>query len=256
MSTPAPAASEPPHVAVPDLSATSPHVDLPGVASSGHADPPGEAPWAMQLVVHVDKADPPSRTAVCAAAARAVVALLHDPRAADEWEPAITRWTDGRIRKHVRRATRPAAWDRAAALPGVTVEHDGARVRAFVPCATDEVPRDVARLQLTGTELPDPDPLPHADPVPGGPLVVSLAPDPPMPAGKAAAAAGHAAQLAASAMPDVRREHWAADGFPVVVEQPGPARWAELTTTAPVRIVDAGLTVVAPGTTTAVARWA
>lgn len=225
-------------------------------APSGHDDPEGEAPWAMQLVVHVDRAAPPSRSAVCAAAARAVVTLLHDPRAAGEWEPAITRWTDGRIRKHVRRATRPAAWERASVLPGVTVDQDGARVRAFVPCATDAVPRDVARLQLTGTELPDPDPVPHADPVPGGPVVVSLPPAPPMPAGKAAAAAGHAAQLAASAMPAARLARWAADGFPVVVEQPGPGRWAVLAATAPVRVVDAGLTVVAPGTTTAVARWA
>ncbi|ADG75759.1 protein of unknown function UPF0099 [Cellulomonas flavigena DSM 20109] len=240
----------------PDPATVEPEPPQADVAAAGHVDPPGEAPWAMQLVVHVDRAAPPSRTAVCAAAARAVVALLHDPRAAGGWEPAITRWTDGRIRKHVRRATRPAAWERASVLPGVTVEHDGARVRALVPCATDDVPRDVARLQLTGTELPDPDPVPHADPVPDGSLVVSLAPVPLMPAGKAAAAVGHAAQLAASAMPDARRVRWAADGFPVVVEQPPAGRWTELTATAPVRVVDAGLTVVAPGTTTAVARWA
>lgn len=221
-----------------------------------HTDPPDEAPWAMQLVVHVPKDAPPSRTAVCEAAARAVVALLHDPRAAAEWEPAITRWTDGRIRKHVRRATRPAAWDRAAALPGVTVEHDGARVRAFVPCPTDAVPRDVGRLQLTGTELPDPAPVAHADPVPDGPLVVSLNTPEQMPAGKAAAAAGHAAQLAALAMPADRRARWAAAGFPVVVEHPDAGRWAALVASAPVRVVDAGFTVVAPGTTTALARWA
>lgn len=229
-------------------------MDVPGPVA--HTDPPDEAPWAMQLVVHVDRAEPPSRTAVCEAAARAVVLLLHDPRAADEWAPALTRWTDGRIRKHVRRATRPAAWDRAAALPGVTVEHAGARVRAFVPCGTDAVPRDVARLQLTGTELPDPAPVPHAEPVVDGPLVVSLNAGAQMPAGKAAAAAGHAAQLAATAMTTDRRSRWAAAGFPVVVEQPDADRWAALTATAPVRVVDAGLTVVAPGTTTALARWA
>jgi len=220
-----------------------------------HPDPPGGAPWAMQLVVHVDRAAPPARTAVCEAAARAVVTLLHDPRADEGWAPAITRWTDGAIRKHVRRATRQAAWDRAAALPGVTVEHAGARVRAFVPCATDAIPRDVARLQLTGTELDDPHPVAHADPVVDGPVVVSLSTGACMPAGKAAAAAGHAAQLAALRMPAGRLTRWAADGFPVVVEHPDVARWHRLAATAPVRVVDAGLTVVAPGTTTALARW-
>lgn len=225
-----------------------------GAPTHAPGDPTDEVPWAMQLVVHVDRHDPPTRTAACEAAARAVVALLHDPRAAEEWAPAITRWTDGAIRKHVRRATRTAAWERAtAALPGVTVEHGGARVRACVPCATGSVPRDVARLQMTGTELPDPDPHRHVEPAPGGPLVVSLTPG--LPTGKAAAAAGHAAQLAADAAPAPWVACWRDAGFPVVVEQPDAARWAVLTAAAPVRVVDAGLTVVAPGTTTATARW-
>ena len=169
---------------------------------AGHADPDGEAPWAMQLVIRIDKAAPPTRTAVCEAAATAVVRLLTDPEAAHEWAPAIERWTDGRIRKHARRASRPAAWAKVADLPGVTVEHDGAQVRAFVPSATDAIPADIAKLQLSGTEPDGPGPShPAVDPVPAGVVVVTLNPIAEMPLGKAAAAAGHAAQLAFSEMP-------------------------------------------------------
>ena len=123
-----------------------------------HVDPEGEAPWAMQLVAHIEKSAPPTRTAVCAAAAVAVVRLLADERArpGGEWYPPVRRWTDGRIRKHCRRA-RGAAWERLWELPGVTAEVAGAEVRALVPTSTDEIPRVVAKLQLSGSELDDPD---------------------------------------------------------------------------------------------------
>ena len=222
-----------------------------------HADPEGEAPWAMQLVARVEKGAPPTRTAVCEAAAVAVVRLLADERArpGGEWAPQVRRWTDGRIRKHCRRA-RGVAWERVGELPGVTAEVAGAEVRALVPTALDELPREVAKLQLSGSELADPDARPAVDPVPRGPVVVSLCPEPFLPLGKAAAAAGHAAQVTAVRMPAERGALWAGAGFPVVVEHPDLARWTHLRSRAPVAIVDAGFTVVAPGTCTALARWA
>lgn len=223
----------------------------------GAPDPVADAPWAMQLVVRVERADPPSRTAACAAAATAVVTLLADERAQPDgpWGPAVRRWSDAAIRKHCRRA-RGAAWDRAAHLPGVTVEVDGAQVRAFVPTPTDAIPRELARLQLSGTEPADPERAEHVDALVDGPLVVSICPEPPLPFGKAAAAAGHAAQVAAAQMSACRYRRWRDAGFPVAVEHPGTARWATLLATSPVRIVDAGFTVVPTGTTTALARWA
>ncbi|WP_110004910.1 hypothetical protein [Geodermatophilus normandii] len=131
------------------------------------ADPPGEAPWAMQLVVRVERTAPPTRTAACSAAAVAVVRLLADERAlpGGEWHPRVRRWTDGAIRKHCRRA-RGAAWARVGALPGVTVSSAGAEVRALVPSALDEIPRDVAKLQLSGSELDDPAPSTRSTPTP------------------------------------------------------------------------------------------
>ncbi|MGY1832834.1 peptidyl-tRNA hydrolase [Geodermatophilus sp. SYSU D01180] len=220
-------------------------------------DPPGEAPWAMQLVARVERVAPPGRTAVCEAAATAVVRLLADDRAlpGGEWEPLVRRWTDGAIRKHCRRA-RGVAWQRVEALPGVTAAVGGAEVRALVPGPTDAIPPEVAKLQLTGSELDDPGARPGVDPEPGGPLVVSVCPEPFLPLGKAAAACGHAAQLSAVRMPARRFDAWAAADFPVVVEHPGVERWAALRPRADVEVVDAGFTVVDPGTSTALARWA
>ncbi|WP_206518067.1 peptidyl-tRNA hydrolase [Rhodococcus sp. X156] len=226
------------------------------IEPSGDADPEGQAPWVMQLVTRIEKTDPPTRSAVCAASATAVATLLDDPRArtGGEWAPEVVRWTDGRIRKHSRRA-RGAAWQAVQTLPGVTAEVQGAQVRAFVPCATDAIPAPIAKLQLAGSELADPDARAEVEAVVDGPVVVTLCAEPPLSLGKAAAAAGHAAQLALYRMDDRRRAAWAAAGYPVVIEQPTPARWAHERTRQPVQVIDGGLTDVAPGTCTATARW-
>lgn len=178
---------------------------------TGHADPEGEAPWAMQ-VVRVEKSDPPSRTAACAAAAVAVVRLLASKEAAGVWKPQLDRWIEGRIRKHCRRARcevghgTDAWWDKAQTLDGVTVEHDGAKVRAFVPCATDQVPVEIGKFQLSGLGLDDPDPNTTVDP--DGPvLVVSLQPDPWLPGGKAAVFRCHGVSTSAPVRRRLPRHH-------------------------------------------------
>ncbi|MFN8075662.1 MAG: peptidyl-tRNA hydrolase [Kineosporiaceae bacterium] len=221
-----------------------------------HRDSPDEAPWAMQLVMRIEKADPPSRTALCRAAALACVRLLDDERARDgEWQPFVQRWLDGRIRKHARRA-RGAAWERVQLLDGVTAAVPGGEVRAFVPCSTAEIPKDVAKLQLSGSEPEDPDLATALDPTPGGPLVVAITPEPFLPLGKAVAAAAHAAQISTWEMPEERLAVWREAGFPVVVEHPDVPRWRALRRVAQVEVLDGGFTVVTPGTCTAVARWA
>ncbi len=222
---------------------------------TGAEDPADEAPWALQLVVRMERQDPPTRAAACRAAAVATVTLLADERSAADgpWAAEVARWEHGRIRKHVRRA-RGAAWDRVQALPGVTVTVDGAEVRALVPGPTDRIPKDVARLQLDGTEPEAGDPGPFTALAPGT-LVVAICPEPHLPMGKAAAAAGHAAQLAWRRLDANASTSWAAAGFPLVVEHPDPVRWARLVEAAPVVVRDGGFTVVAPGTTTAVWFW-
>lgn len=217
-------------------------------------------PWAMQLVARVEKLDPPTRTDVLAASAQAVVALLDDPRSlpGGEWYDAVTSWTDRRIRKHCRRA-RGAAWHRAVAVDGVTVAHGNAEVRAYPPTPVGEIPVDIGKLQLEGsTELPDPDVVrvwgrPDHDVVIAVSADALSLPGQSLPWGKAAAATGHAAQLARMTMGGRRARRWRDAGHPVRVVQPDVAGWREAVRTADVVVRDGGHTVVAPGTVTAVA---
>jgi peptidyl-tRNA hydrolase len=206
--------------------------------------------WVLPLVIRVERAAPPARTDALEAAARAVLILLTDPRAAEgEWADAITAWTDGRIRKVVRRA-RGAPWQRALALPGITVHHGTAELRIYPPVPVDAWPADLARLQIAGTDLTDETPPP--DPGAGTP-VLWLNPDVEMTAGKAMAQAGHAAQLAWWRLDDQARERWADHDFALAVRTATPERWAELLTLDLPLVRDGGFTEVAPGTCTVIA---
>src|SRR6516165_5373104 len=150
---------------------------------------------------------PPTRTDALEGAARAVLYFLTDPRVTGidgEWTAAVRAWEDARIRKVVRRA-RGAAWQRALALPGVTVTHRTAEIRVYPPVPVDDWPPDLARLQVAGIELEDP--APPGEPEAGTP-VLWLNPELPMTAGKAMAQAGHAAQLAWWRLEPRARSEW------------------------------------------------
>lgn len=211
------------------------------MSTTGYADPAGEAPWAMQLVARVEKSSPPTRTAVLEAAGLAVVRLLACDAASDpDWKPAIDRWMAGRIRKHVRRA-RGARWDNVQALLGVTVAHAGAEVRAFVPTSVESIYPDVAKLQLSGRDLDDADVRAAVEPSPGM-LAVAMSAEPALSWTKAAAAVGHACQVARMRMPAEALAAWAGNAFAVQVEHPDVDRWRRLAEDSPVAISDAGFT--------------
>ncbi|GAA2447610.1 aminoacyl-tRNA hydrolase [Actinomadura vinacea] len=207
-------------------------------------------PWAMQLVVRAEKAAPPAHSAVCAAAAAAVVRLLTDPRAADpegEWHARVHRWESGRIRKVARRA-RGVRWPEVQALPGVTVAEEGAEVRAFVPGPVDEVPPELARLQVAGLDLAeDEEPKPPPEPPYAA---IALNPDVPMTTGKAAAQSGHAAHLLLREADAPGLAEWIAGGPRVHVHRDIP--WRRCVERAAVHVRDAGFTEVPPGTMTAI----
>lgn len=206
--------------------------------------------FALPLVIRVERAAPPERTDALEAAARAVLVFLTDPRTVDgEWTAAYRAWEDGRIRKVVRRA-RGAGWDRAAALPGVTVEQGTALVRVFPPVPIDDWPPDLARLQVSGTELADAAPPPA--PAPGLP-VLWLNPAVEMTAGKAMAQAGHAAQLTWWRLPGTARTAWRNSDFGLAVRTAPAPRWAELAASGLPVVRDAGYTEVEPGACTVVA---
>ena len=197
-----------------------------GPPITGYADPDGEAPWAMQLVIRIDKTDPPTRTAVCEAAATAVVRLLTDPAAAQEWAPAIERWTDGRIRKHVRRASSRPPGRRSPTCRASTVEHDGARSARSIPSATDAIPAGHRQLQLTA---PSP-----TTPIAGRGWCtcrpasrVTLNSVPRCRSGRPLRLRGTPHSWRCTSMPADRRPSWEAHGFAVLVEQPGSDDWAD-----------------------------
>jgi peptidyl-tRNA hydrolase len=212
-----------------------------------------EAPqYALPLVVRVERDSPPARTDALEGAARAVLRFLDDPRVTDsdgEWADAVHAWTDGRIRKVVRRA-RGAGWERASALPGITITQGSAEIRVYPPVLVDEWPPELARLQVAGTELEDPEPAPA---VPDGTPVLWINPGLPMTAGKAMAQVGHAAQLAWMRLGEKDRSDWRDHGFNLAV-RPAPAeRWPDLVTSGLPVVQDGGFTEVAPGSCTVVA---
>ncbi|MEV6834783.1 aminoacyl-tRNA hydrolase [Streptomyces sp. NPDC051133] len=212
-----------------------------------------EAPqFVLPLVVRIERSAPPARTDALETAARAVLLLLGDERAAagGEWAEAVRNWEDARIRKVVRRA-RGAEWRRAEALPGITLTGKSAEVRVYPPVPLDGWPGDLARLQVSGTELDDPERPAPAD---RGVPVLWLNPELEMSAGKAMAQAGHGAQLAWWALSDGERTAWREEGFPLAVRTASPADWDRLTTAGLPVVRDAGFTEIAPGSCTVVAE--
>jgi len=211
----------------------------------------------MPIVVRVERGAEPTAAAVAEAAATAVVRLLDDPRSTEgEWHPHVQRWLDGRIRKVARRA-RGAQWEAASQLPGVTVIHAGAEVRAFVPGPTDEVPPAIAKLQVAGLDLEPGTPSSAAP----GVLAVAITPLVAMSPLKAAVQVSHAAQLAQTTLAGTptgadRLDSWRASGFGVQLVRPDAEEWARIAASAQVVVRDAGFTEIPPDTQTAVALWA
>ncbi|MFF8788780.1 peptidyl-tRNA hydrolase [Streptomyces sp. NPDC015125] len=206
--------------------------------------------FVLPLVARIERAEPPARTDALETAARAVLVLLADERSAGdgEWAAAVRDWQDARIRKVVRRA-RGAEWRRAAALPGITVTGRRAEVRVFPPVPLDGWPKDLARLQVSGTELDDP--RPPGAPAAGAP-VLWLNSELEMSAGKEMAQAGHGAQLAWWELSGEERAAWRAAGFPLSVRSARGEDWQELTRSGLPVVTDAGFTEIAPGKTVVV----
>ncbi|MFI9565072.1 peptidyl-tRNA hydrolase [Streptomyces rishiriensis] len=216
-------------------------------------NPRDQAPqFVLPLVVRIEKSAPPARTDALETAARAVLVMLGDERSVGEgeWAQIMRDWQDARIRKVVRRA-RGAEWRRAGELPGITVAGKSAEVRVFPPVPLDGWPKELAKLQVSGTDLDDPDPLADVEP---GTVVLWMSPDVEMSAGKAMAQAGHGAQLAWWELSEDERDAWREAGFPLAVRTADRQRWRELTSSGLPLVRDAGFTEIAPGSCTVVAE--
>lgn len=207
-----------------------------------------ESVRAMPVVLRIERSAPPSRTELLEAAAAAAIAVCLDERAEPEgeWHDELVAWVHGRIRKVTRRA-RGAHWEAVQALPGVTITVGGASARALVPGRVVDLPKELSRLQISGSELPPDEP----GPVPAGAYELWLNPRVEMTAGKAAAQVGHASMLLAPHLTEAELKEWAAVDYRCVVRTPPAAEWDALVARPDVVMVrDAGFTEVAPGTAT------
>ena len=213
------------------------------------------SPLALQLAARVEKVDPPSVPAICAAAALATIALLDDDRSQEggEWHEAVAAWNGARIRKIVRRG-RASAWLRAQEPDGVTVERDGAEVRAYVPGPLDQAPTALAKLQIQSSALAEGEQVGQLPATAG--LILAVTPLVEMSWGKQAAQCAHAAQRAWMSSDSVVVAQWDRAGRPLTVLRPTARLWAELCEWAPTQIRDGGFTEIPAGTKTAVAWFA
>lgn len=241
------------------MSPAPPDGEVPGEDDAGHRAQDEADPWALSLVLRVERprsggahGGPPAHTDALAAGVRAVVALLTDPRATDpggELHDAVERWQAGRIRKIARRA-RGARWDRTAVLPHAEASAGTATVRAFAPHPRDAAPPLLRDLQVGGLELDDPEGW-APPPVPAPALTVRLAPGVAMSTGKALAQVGHAGQLALEQLDAGTVRAWLAAGTGVRVVTGAPV----LPRAARVDVRDGGFTEVPPGTVTVTAGF-
>lgn len=217
-------------------------------------EPEQASPWALQLAARVEKLNPPTTAAVCAAAALATIELLDDDRSKPDgiWHASVETWNGERIRKIMRRA-RASAWERAQSVSGVTVERDGAEVRAFVPSPMDQAPREVTKLQIQSTALDEVDPISELPDLAPATLVIAITPYFAMSWGKQAAQCAHAGQRAWTfAEPETLRT-WDDTDRPIAVLHPDEPLWKALDDVATTRIHDGGFTEIPPGTNSSIA---
>ncbi|MGC4960216.1 aminoacyl-tRNA hydrolase [Gordonia sp. DT218] len=217
-------------------------------------DDPGDV-LAMQMVVRIEKADPPDRAELLSAAARSVAMLCLDDRSGADgpWSAPMDAWCDARIRKIARRA-RGAQWAAAQEVWGLTVAQGTAEARAIVPGRVGDVDKRIARLQIGGTEI-DGD---VASTPPDAGVCLWINPGLEMTVGKAAAQVGHGAMLAVTLMSARRAQEWRETACALAVREATPQRWAALldaeSAGRAVAVRDAGFTEIAPGSVTVIAE--
>ncbi|QKT07830.1 peptidyl-tRNA hydrolase [Gordonia sp. X0973] len=241
------------------------HARLAGYLDAPHRDDPEDPAqvWAMQMVLRVEKSDPPQRHGLLVAAARSAVLVCLDERSAPggPWAAAMDAWCDARIRKIARRA-RGAQWTAAQQVWGVTASADE-QARAYVPTMMGQVDQRVRKLQIEGTDVPGELPAEPGESESGPALCLWVNPGLAMTVGKTAAQVGHASMLGAALLSVDEALAWYRAGCPLQVCQPTPARWGELLGAEghgrAIAVRDAGFTEIAPGSVTVITtarNWA
>lgn len=201
----------------------------------------GSTTWVQPIVV--DKTGDHIGTIICAAAASALVRYRTPTRA--EWN----EWDADNIAKTVRRAD-PRTYEKARAATDLYAEvtNGSSRALAMLPHHANTLPSAVARLQVTGTDLPVCDDAPT-----GALFTVLLNADLAMSTGKAAAQAAHAVHIYVTEhISPENAAWWAATPADFTVKTISATDLNTAAASAPVLVHDAGHTEVAAGSLTAV----
>lgn len=208
--------------------------------------------WVQPILV--DRAGE-HRATIEAAARASVLAYLRDPA-----NPAWEQWLSGPFTKTVRRVTASKldAARQAAVAADITTcdtDLDAGRALAYPPFLRDALPREVAKAQVSGTDLP----RGERQSQDSGPFRILV--DDTLTTGKAAAQAAHAAwmRLVTRNLDDPEQvAEWGRHGAPLSVtlvtkEQLAALERDKSGVTGYHFVHDAGWTEVEPGSLTAAA---
>lgn len=195
------------------------------------------------IILLVDREEPASEQhGIAAAALASVQAYLRD-RDNPHWRP----WAADAFGKTVRRADAKMFAKVLAMFPehALATVGEGTAV-GLPPMPAAALPKLIAKLQVSGTQLPAGEPLPPA------PLSIVLNASLEMSTGKAAAQAAHALFAWVLEAKPAAVEAWAAEGFPLGVMELEAKEFRKGAgkSAGPV-IRDAGRTEIEPGSTTA-----
>lgn len=195
------------------------------------------------IILLVDREDPAGEDhGIAAAALASTQSFMRDPENPD-WQ----LWAAGAFAKSVRRADAKMFAKVLAAFPDHVLATVGdASAVGLPPMRADSLPKLLAKLQVSGTQLPAGESLEPQ------PLTIVLNGSLEMSTGKAAAQAAHAlfAWLLEAGQPTV--DAWAGAGFPVGIVHASRKEFRKGAKKAAGPVIqDAGRTEIEPGSTTA-----
>jgi peptidyl-tRNA hydrolase len=208
-------------------------------------------PYAMNIIVRLEKTNIPTDLQVKKAIAIAIAEFFASEKAQTTWLPLIKEWLDGRIRKITKRA-RGSEWEKVVSnVEGFHYNKDGVEIFIAPPCPVEETPSEIKKLQVSGLDL-EKETLPEVEAMPNT-LYISVNPNLEMSTGKSLAQVAHAVQVAIFRAQEDRMQAWQEAGMPMQIiswkQFNEMQEWFQIKDV--IEIHDAGFTEIEAGSLTA-----